>query len=160
MDDLYALQLDQRVRELYATHEAFSALLSSPSDMVHVDGLSPAEIVTWASSLAGNVDVSSPALAGHSFGAATVIRALEAPPDGFAPLSLRAAIALDHWFEPFPKLAHRPSIGRAPPVLAINSQEYTQDEGQWGDVLGCCRDIGAALVTILGTNRAYQRGEG
>lgn len=149
--DLYALQIEQRVRELYAAHEGLCFLLAGAQ--VGVDNLEPLEADKLAASFRGNVDVAHPAFAGHSFGAATVMRALEAPPAGYAPLTLRGVIALDHWWEPFAKLARRPPVRDPPPVLAINSQQYTQDEKQWSDILRNCRDVRAALVTVLGSNR-------
>ncbi|CAK9785400.1 hypothetical protein CC85DRAFT_327331 [Cutaneotrichosporon oleaginosum] len=151
-----ALQLDQRVREVYAAHAALEAMLSPAGDGdadagVAVDGLSAPEAAAWISSLAGHIDTARPALAGHSFGASTVFRALEAPPPDYARMDVCAALALDHWWEPFPFV--RPARGPAPspPLLAINSQEYTQAR-QWPHVLRTCVDARADLVTILGTN--------
>lgn len=150
--DLHALQLDQRVRELYAAHAAFTALLADPSG-IQVGGLSPTQSRAWAATFPGNVDTEAPALAGHSFGAATVLRAVESPPADYPPLRLRGVIALDHWFAPFSKLVRPPRAPEGlPRVLAINSQEYTEAE-QWPRVLDHCKDLGAALVTILGTTR-------
>lgn len=143
--DLRALQLDQRVRELYAAHAALSALPSAS-----VDGLDEAGARTWAAAFASGVDTTRPALAGHSFGASTVFRALESPPPDYAPLPISAALALDHWWEPFPPLGTRPAPTPTP-TLAINSQEYTQAP-QWPHILADCRSSNATLVTIVGTN--------
>ncbi|BEI79674.1 hypothetical protein CcaverHIS002_0102030 [Cutaneotrichosporon cavernicola] len=144
--DLRALQLDQRVREVYAAHAAFS----NPSNW-KVDGLDEAKRPKWTASFAEQVDSSRPALAGHSFGASTVFRALEAPPDDYKPLDVSAALALDHWWEPFAPLGDRPPIVDPPPILAINSQEYTL-ASQWPFILEDCQKAQASLVTIIGTN--------
>ncbi len=138
------------MRELYAAHEAFVSLLSDSAGPV--DGLSASDAKAWAASFTGHVDTARPALAGHSFGAATAFRALEAPPDDYTPLRFSAVLALDHWWDPFPPLGPRPPIVDPPRILAINSQEYTQ-AAQWPQILQSCRDARADLVTVLGTNR-------
>lgn len=145
------LRLDQlavRREEIYNAVAAFRQFVESPRSKHGLYGIGDDERIctsplqsweTWENAvrLEDNIFI-----AGHSFGGSTLLSILSNPPptspsgDGFNPLPITKAIAMDPWLEPFPtpgptlpKPDSQSTFDNPPQLLIINSEGFTL----WGE---------------------------
>ncbi|THH12485.1 hypothetical protein EW146_g7650 [Bondarzewia mesenterica] len=155
---LRAEQLEFRRREVYTAYRAFRGLVDDGERgaLQSIDG--PA--VDWESWKGIARCDDNIALAGHSFGGATVFDILSNPPpdddgdDDASSLPISHALALDPWLEPIPSPGPQPLSSarvRHPKMLVINSEGFTL----WKEHFDRLQDIvrawdGGRLLTFVG----------
>ncbi|KZW03744.1 hypothetical protein EXIGLDRAFT_599304 [Exidia glandulosa HHB12029] len=122
----FALRVEQLEFRRFEVYTAFSVLkdLVSGSSSVHkLDGgaIDPSP---WSGGINCESEV---VLAGHSFGACTLLSILSSPPlEGHEPIPFSQALALDPWFEPLATPGPMPSNWTPDiPLCVIDSEAFT-----------------------------------
>jgi len=153
---LRGLQLDFRVREVYEVYEVLKEIAAGTADAM-VDGMMVEQERTFFSQLRDTLNLDNVNVGGHSMGGGTTFRLLQtAPPDGYEAMPVKHAISLDPWLPPFEFADERPkNKGPFPPSLSINSQEYTEWEPHFSQVVEASKAMGASFVTVPGMTREY-----
>lgn len=154
MLDLRYLQLDFRVREVYEAYATFKRLLSNDPTVI-VEQLAADKRAAFVSSFANRVNWDDVRIAGHSFGGGTAMHLLQTPPPGsYPPLNVTYCVALDPWTEPYGQMQKRTGFEipdkKYPPILSINSDEFTNKEPMFPLLLDTSKRMGAALVSMVG----------
>ena len=165
------MQLDVRVREVYEAYASFKQLCETGASdgKTQIGDLPSEHRSTWMDSWKDKVDMDNLTLAGHSFGGGTVVGYIDVarsiaddqfhllqnePPDGFSPLPVKNAIALDPWVEPIPAPATSTKANpMMPPMLVINSVGFTDWPLHFGRLLGMVREAKGSFMTLLGASR-------
>lgn len=101
----------------------------------------------------GKIKVDTLQLAGHSFGAATLLSLLSRePPEGFAPLPVTHALVLDPWLEPFEEQVPVQTNKNAQvKKVILHSEGFTLWKSHMAQVVEVAKDWGNVPIYTIGT---------
>jgi len=150
-----AEQLEFRRAEVYEAHSRFSMLINGQeSDLKTISG-QEFNFESWLGRVRCNEKV---ILAGHSFGAATLLSLLSSsPPNNYSLLPVSHALALDPWLEPLLLEGQLPPCREDIPICVINSEAFTVWKEHFPIVEQAIKDWPASkkiLLTIVRSQHA------
>jgi platelet-activating factor acetylhydrolase len=143
-------QLEQRRFEIYAAIDALKRL-SVDGDRGCLSTIDDSEL-DW-SDFRGKVGFDTLQLAGHSFGATTLLSLLShEPSEGFEPLPVTHALFLDPWLEPFEKSGPVQASRHAQAKkLFLHSEAFTLWTGHIAQLTQVAKDWGNIPLYTIGT---------